>query len=39
MTRSIIAVTVIAILSMPCVAFAAEDGAAIYKTKCWLSRS
>lgn len=34
MKRIIIALTVIAILSMSCVAFAAEDGAAIYKTKC-----
>ena len=34
MKRSIIALTVIALLSMSCVAFAAEDGAAIYKSKC-----
>jgi mono/diheme cytochrome c family protein len=34
MKRSIIAFTVIAILSMSCFAWAAEDGAAIYKTKC-----
>src|SRR5271165_6520559 len=34
MKRSIIAVTVIAILSMSCLAWAAEDGAAIYKAKC-----
>ncbi len=35
MKRSIIVVlTVIALLSMSCVAWAAEDGAAIYKTKC-----
>ena len=34
MKRSIIVLTVIALLSMSCVAFAAEDGAAIYKAKC-----
>jgi len=34
MKRSIIGLTVIALLSMSCLAFAAEDGAAIYKTKC-----
>lgn len=34
MKRSIIVLTVIALLSMSCVAFAAEDGAAIYKSKC-----
>jgi len=34
MKRSIIALTVIALLSMSCLAFAAEDGAAIYKAKC-----
>lgn len=34
MKRSIIVLTVIALLSMSCVAWAAEDGAAIYKTKC-----
>jgi len=34
MKRSIIAVTIIAILSMSCLAWAAEDGAAIYKSKC-----
>ncbi len=35
MKRSIVVVlTVIALLSMSCVAFAAEDGAAIYKSKC-----
>jgi mono/diheme cytochrome c family protein len=34
MKRSIIILTVIALLSMSCAAFAAEDGAAIYKTKC-----
>lgn len=33
MKRSIIVLTVIALLSMSCVAFA-EDGAAIYKSKC-----
>jgi mono/diheme cytochrome c family protein len=34
MKRSIIVVTVIAILSMSCLAWAADDGAAIYKSKC-----
>lgn len=34
MKRSIIVLTVIALLSMSCVAWAAEDGAAIYKSKC-----
>jgi len=34
MKRSIVALTVIAVLSMSCFAWAAEDGAAIYKTKC-----
>ena len=35
MKRSIVVVlTVIALLSMSCAAFAAEDGAAIYKSKC-----
>jgi mono/diheme cytochrome c family protein len=34
MKRSIILFTVIALLSLSCVAFAAEDGAAIYKSKC-----
>ena len=34
MKRSIILLTVIALLSMSCVAWAAEDGAAIYKSKC-----
>lgn len=34
MKRSIIVLTVIALLSMSCVAFAAEDGAALYKAKC-----
>lgn len=34
MKRSIIAFTVIAVLLMSCFAWAAEDGAAIYKTKC-----
>jgi cytochrome c553 len=34
MKRSVIVLTVIAILSMSCLAFAAEDGAAIYKAKC-----
>lgn len=34
MKRSIIVLTVIALLSMSCVAFAAEDGAAVYKSKC-----
>jgi mono/diheme cytochrome c family protein len=34
MKRSIIVITVFALLSMSCVAWAAEDGAAIYKSKC-----
>jgi mono/diheme cytochrome c family protein len=34
MKRSIIVLTVIALLSMSCIAWAAEDGAAIYKSKC-----
>jgi len=34
MKRSIIVLTVIALLSMSCLAWAAEDGAAIYKAKC-----
>jgi len=34
MKRSIIAVTIIALLSMSCLAWAADDGAAIYKSKC-----
>ncbi len=34
MKKSIIVMTVIALLSMSCVAFAAEDGAALYKSKC-----
>ena len=34
MKRSIIVMTVIALLSLSCIAFAAEDGAAIYKSKC-----
>jgi len=34
MKRSVIALMVIAILSMSCLAWAAEDGAAIYKSKC-----
>src|SRR5262249_41824387 len=34
MKRSIIVLTVIALLSMSFVACAAEDGAAIYKSKC-----
>jgi mono/diheme cytochrome c family protein len=34
MKRSTIVLTVIALLSMSCVAFGAEDGAAIYKSKC-----
>ena len=34
MKRSIIVLTVIALLSMSCVAWAAEDGAGIYKSKC-----
>lgn len=34
MKRSVIVLTALALLSMSCVAFAAEDGAAIYKSKC-----
>jgi mono/diheme cytochrome c family protein len=34
MKRSIIVLTVIAIVSMSCMAWAADDGAAIYKSKC-----
>ena len=34
MKRCIIVLSVIALLSLSCVAFAAEDGAAIYKSKC-----
>lgn len=34
MKRSIVVLTVIALLSLSCAAFAAEDGAAIYKSKC-----
>src|SRR4051812_22462261 len=34
MKRSIIVLTVIVLLSLSCIAFAAEDGAAIYKSKC-----
>ncbi len=34
MKRSMFAVTIIAILSMSCLGWAADDGAAIYKSKC-----
>ena len=34
MKRSVVVFTIIAILSMSCVAFAADDGKAIYTSKC-----